>query len=262
MKSLRWISLVTTLLLAQVATTFASVNPQGFDPQMSHQQMPPPVIQLQPCHVLWFGGDGPDEILRFTGLGLVITQTNNPADLNPANLAAYDVLVVAYTGPGVIGANQPAIAAFVAADNGLLIHQPNTAGAIDYAPAGFGLTIADICWCGICNTSMFDATIVNGAQPVTSGLVDADLAGDFDTAAGLGGSYTLLARNVNCPNNPSLAAGVFGTGRVVFETGNASPLAFDFGSDAYWAHLFEWLCIGSTTPTNADTWGRLKVLYR
>jgi len=259
MKSLRLFSLVTTLLLAQVATTFASVDPQGIDPQI-HQQLPPPVIRLQPCNVLWFGNGGPNEIPRLTGLGLAITQTTNPADLNPVNLANYDVLVVAYTGPGVIGANQPAIAAFVSADNGLLIHQPNTIGAIDYAPAGFGVSIPDNCWCGGCAQN--DATIVNGAHPVTSGLGDADLSGDFDTAAGLGGSYTLLARNVTCVNNPSLAAGTFGTGRVVFETGNASPAAIDPGSDAYWAHLFEWLCIGATTPTNADTWGRLKVLYR
>ena len=106
------------------------------------------------------------------------------------------------------------------------------------------------------------ATIVNGAHPVTAGLSDSDLSGDFDTATGLGAGYTLLARNVVCVGNAALAAGGFGPGRVVFETGNDSPQAVDPGSDMYWARVFEWLCVGSQTPTDQPTWGRVKTLYR
>jgi len=261
MKSLRWFSLLATMMLSLVATVSASRNPTGLDPQFQHQSQPP-VIRLQPCNVLYFGDDQFGNGARLAGLGLSITQTVNPADLNAANLAQYDVLVIAFTGPGVIAAHQADIAAFVAADNGLLIHQPNVAGAIDYAPAGFDVTISDICWCGGCITVQYNATIVNGAHPITSGLADTDLSGDFDQTSVLGGAYTVLAKNTICTDNPSLAAGTFGAGRVAYESGNASASAFVPGSDAYWAHLFEWLCIGATTPTNADSWGRLKVLYR
>jgi len=257
-KSVRLLSLLALLCVSYVTAAYASTNSTGLSTQQQIQ--PHPVIQVGACRILWFGIAQDQELARLASIGIIPTQTTNPADINPANLANYDVLVVAYTGPGVIGANQAAIAAFVAADNGLLIHQPEHTGVIDYAPAGFGLEITDVCWCGGCN--LFGATIVNGAHPITSGLADADLSGDFDTAANLGGSYTLLATNATCTANPSLAAGTFGTGRVVFETGNASTLAFDPGSDAYWARIFEYLCVGSQTPTFDPTWGRLKVLYR
>jgi hypothetical protein len=258
MKSLRWFSLLIALLLTNVGNVSASRNPIGLDPQLNHQASPS-LIRLQPCSVLWFGDDV-ENTSFLSRLGLSFTVTSNPADLSAANLANYDVLVIAYTGPGVIGAHQADIAAFVSANNGLLIHQPNNLGALDYAPAGFDVTITDQCWCGGCGFN--DAEIVNGAHPITSGLVNADLSGDFDTATSLGAGYTLLARNVVCTNNPALAAGAFGAGRVAFETGFPALASIDAGSDAYWAHLFEWLCIGAATPTNADTWGRLKVLYR
>jgi hypothetical protein len=246
------------LLLANVSTVSASPNPIGLDPQINHQ-VSPPVIQLQPCSVLWFGNDV-ENTSFLSRLGLSFTVTSNPADLSAANLANYDVLVIAYTGPGVIGAHQADIASFVSANNGLLIHQPNTVGALDYAPAGFGVTITDVCWCGTC--AFNDAEIVNGAHPITSGLTNADLSGDFDSASSLGAGYTLLARNTVCTNNAALAAGTFGTGRVAFETGFPAIASIDSGSDAYWARLFEWLCVGSQTPTAEPTWGRLKVLYR
>jgi hypothetical protein len=267
-KSLRILSLFAVLCLSFGTTSFASTRSSGWDPQLTHQITPPSIIHVQPCTVLWFGEDIGDEIPRLTGLGLSITHTFNPADLSAANLANYNVLVIAHTGPGVIGGSQAAIEAFVSANHGLLIEQPNTVGVLDYAPTGFGVNIVDDCWCGghadptSCLTLDYNGTIVNGAHPITSGLVDGDLSGDFDSAANLGGSYSVLAHNTVCTNNPSLAAGTLGTGRVVFETGLASNFAFVTGSDAYWARLFEWLCVGSQTPTADPTWGRLKVLYR
>jgi hypothetical protein len=201
--------------LTNVATVSASRTPIGLDPQLNHQASPT-LIRLQPCSVLWFGDDV-ENTSFLSALGLSFTVTSNPADLSAANLANYDVLVIAYKGPGVIGAHQADIAAFVSANNGLLIHQPNNVGALDYAPAGFGVTITDQCWCGGCASGPYDAEIVNGAHPITSGLANADLSGDFDSATSLGAGYTLLARNTVCTNNPALAAGTFGTGRVAFE---------------------------------------------
>lgn len=257
MQWVRVLSTSITLLVIGLTSAFAEILPTGEDTN-SNNSITPSVIQLGSCNVLWYGvSSGDVEIPRLRGLGLTITQTLAPADLSAVNLANYDVLVIAYTGAGSIGANQPAIAAFVAANNGLLIHQPNFVGTIDYAPAGLDVTESSNVWCG-----SGDAVIVNGAHPVTSGLADADLSGDFDTVSGLGGGYTVLGVNATCLGNPALAAGTFGSGRVVLETGNANPNALDPGSDLYWARVFEWLCAGTTTNTEQPTWGRLKVLYR
>jgi hypothetical protein len=40
------------------------------------------------------------------------------------------------------------------------------------------------------------------------------------------------------------------------------PNSIHPGSDFYWVRVFEWLCAGSTTPTENATWGRVKILYR
>ena len=191
------------------------------------------------CEILWFGTDfGSTEISRFQSLGFNITHTLNPADVNPANLSNFDVLVVTATGAGVLGGAQPDIEAYVNGGNGLLIHQPNVAGGSDYAPTNFNVT-TDPLWCNF--PSDFAATIVDPSHPITTGLTDVDLAGDFDFVVFIGSGYTLLAENVVCAD-PALAAGTSGSGRVVFETGNASNSSTDAGSDQYWINVLTWLC--------------------
>lgn len=249
------------LLVMGVKPVFAEVDPTGADPSRN-AQLPPPIYQVGACNVLWFGFEAPGEVARLQSLGLIVSQTQNPADLNPGNLAAYDVLVIAYTGPGVIDGARATISAFVAAENGLLIHQPNTIGVIDYAPAGLGATVASFCWCGGCVIGLEQATIVGAGHPITATLLNPDLPGDFDSIASVDGSYTVLARNIACPANPSVAAGEFGAGRVVLETANCAATSLDPGSNRFWANVFEWLCIRPSTPTDHTPWGRLKVLYR
>lgn len=246
------------LICLSQCPAFAEPDATGYDKTL-HHQLPTPMVQGISCNVLWYGIDSRgEEIPRLTALGFTFTHTEDPADLSATNLANYDVLVIAFTGPGVIEAQQPAISAFTSADNGLLIHQPDRPGAIDYAPAGFGVTTADLAYC-----ELESATIVNGTHSITSGLTDSDLSGHFDVTTHLGAGYTVLATsNAACQPYPALAAGEFGSGRVVFETGNAGPNSIHPGSDFYWVRVFEWLCAGSTTPTENTTWGSVKILYR
>jgi hypothetical protein len=216
-----------------------------------------------PCSVLWFTRNLiTDEIARLSGLGLLITTTANPADLNAVNLANYDVLVVAYAGGGVIGSAQPVIQAYVTSGHGLLIHQPNLSGSIDYAPAAFEVNVLSPWWCGVVGGGgVSAATIVDGSHAITTGLANADLSGDFDYVGPIGPGYTVLARNVGC-GSPALAAGTILNGRVVLETGNGSAASGDPGSNLYWSHVLNWLCTPQMTPAQRDTWGRVKLLYR
>jgi hypothetical protein len=211
------------------------------------------------CPVLWYAAGDNGEPARYSALGFPVTFTNNPADLNPVNLANYSVLVVAFTGPGVLGPEQPAIEGFVLSGRGLLIHQPNAVGLIDYAPTGFFVNTADLFWCNFPNPP--PPTIVNGAHPLTVGLTDADLSGAFDLVSAIGPGYTLLARSIPC-GDPALAAGTLGGGRVVYEDGNGGPGSLQPGTDPYWANIFFWLCTGYPVPTHRDTWGRIKAAYR
>ncbi len=210
------------------------------------------------CTALWYGPAVPDEINRLASFGIAITTTNNPADLNAVNLANYDVLVVAYTGPGSIGGANLDITAFVASGHGLFVHQPNAPGLIDYAPPGFEVNITDAYWCNFPNTP--PVHLVNLVHPVTTGLTDADPSGAFDLVGSIGAGYTVLGVASIC-GDVALAAGTYGAGRVVFDDGNAHPLAIIPGSAAYWTNLFGWLCM-HIVPTNHTTWGTLKQLYR
>lgn len=252
--------LAVAFLAAFVVSAHAAGLSTGID--VNHRSANPPGQPTHPavaCNCLWFGTASTGEIARLNGLGLFVTQTFNPADLSVANLSNYQVLVVAYTGPGVIGAQQAAIQAFVTSGGALLVHQPDAVGVTDYTPAGFDVNIANVYWC-TAGTDYF-GHIVNGAHPIMAGLADADLSGSFDLVGGIGPSYTVLAVNASCLD-PSVAAGTLGTGRVAFEDGNVSPAAFVPGSNLYWVNLFAWLCTGSPVPTHRHTWGELKTAYR
>jgi hypothetical protein len=139
-KSLRILSLFAVLCLSFGTTSFASTRSSGWDPQLTHQITPPSIIHVQPCTVLWFGEDIGDGNPATHGTRSLDHPYVQPGDLSAANLANYNVLVIAHTGPGVIGGSQAAIEAFVSANHGLLIEQPNTVGVLDYAPTASAST--------------------------------------------------------------------------------------------------------------------------
>lgn len=169
-------------------------------------------------------------------LGIQITKTNKPQDLDRG--IAQRVLVVGFTGAGRLTAQQPIIEAFVKAGGGLLIHQPNVTGTVDYAPPGFEVTIASGYWCNF--PSDYRATIVAPTQYITEECWDDNLSAAGDSVEAVGSGYVTLAVSAVC-RDVALAAGTFGLGRVVFDTGNGGVVAMDRGSDLYWAKVFGWL---------------------
>lgn len=250
--------LVLALLLLAAAPAPGAILNTGND-----TSKPAPAPRNNPtgpgCPVLWYGSVFSNEVTRFAGLGYSITTTLNPADLAFANLVNYSILVIAYTGPGVLAPEQTDIQTFVLAGHSLLIHQPNAAGLMDYTPAGFDVQINNAAWCNF--PANATATIVNAAHPITTGLADADLSGAFDFVGSLGPLFTVLTKSVAC-GDPALAAGTLGGGRVVFDDGFGATTATLPGTDSYWANMFFWLCTGGAVPAQHNTWGHLKTLYR
>jgi len=258
MRFVRYFVLLGALLALAATPAIGGITPGGIDTDRPLDPIQPDHLANQ-CFVLWFGIESPSEIGRLQSLGFNVTQTTNPAAITAANLANYDVLVVAYTGPGVLGSAKPLIESFVNSGKGLLIHQPNTPGTLDYAPTGLGAAILSAAWCNFPGSAT--STIVDGSHPITLGLTDADLSGALDQVTSLGAGYHLLAKSLVC-GDPSVAVGTLGGGRVVFEDNNASPISIVPGSDRYWGNLFSWVCSGGQTPTRDQTWGTVKVLYR
>ena len=141
---------------------------------------------------------------------------------------------------------------------GLLIHQPNHAGAIDYVPLGFEVSITDPVWC---TPDSYLAQIVDATHPITAGCVDSDLSGSFDGVGPLGSGFDVLAQNPAC-GYPALAAGTSGLGRVAFDTGNGSLQSVVPGTENYWDHLYSWLCTPGPISVQPSSWALVKSDYR
>jgi hypothetical protein len=226
------------------------------------EKTPDPIVVHSPatsCRILWYhraGGDS--ELDRLRALGYDITVVDAAPQLALANLLEYGTLVIAYTGPGFLAGRQPDIEAFVDQGGGLLVHQPNDVGALDYVPHGFDVTIANEVWCA---PNSYFASIVDSQHPITSGCTDADLSGAFDTVGSLGPNFHVLAQNNAC-GDPALAVGLAGIGRVAFDTGNGNTDSVIPGTELYWDHVFGWLCSPGPIAVAPPTWGAIKAAYR
>lgn len=208
--------------------------------------------------VLWFAGPNRDtqdeEAARIASLGFDVTVTSDPVDLRAAGLAPYSVLWIGATGPGVLADAQQDVEAWVRSGHGLLVHQPNATGALDYMPAGCDVLIESVWWCGVeGGVAPYTPTIVDVSHPVTTGLLDDDLSGNFDEIGSVGPAFVVLAENLAC-DRPSLLVATPDDGRVAVEDGNTSSVSARPGSDLYWIQLLTWLgagTIGSTTTTTS-----------
>jgi hypothetical protein len=211
------------------------------------------------CSILWFHRAGSEaELDRLRALGYDITVVDGAPFLALSNLLNYGTVVIAYTGPELIADRQADLEAYVDQGGGLLVHQPNHVGAMDYMPHGFDLHINSSVWCA---PGAYVAEIADATHPVTAGCTDADLSGAFDTVGAIGPSWRVLARNTTC-GDPALAVGVTGLGRVAFDTGNGNTECVIPGTELYWDHLFSWLCTPGPVAVEATSWGSVKASYR
>lgn len=250
--------LAVPVALAPQVPAGAEILDTGFDTAAAPAAIVPQTVLQGSCRIAWYRQGGEDtEIERLRAFGYEI-QLIGRSQLAYPQLADWDIVVIAYTEPGFLAAQQPALQAFVDTGGGLLIHQPNHPGLADYTPIGFSVDIASPVWC---SATGHVAHVDNASHPVTAGLSDADLSGAFDAVASLGASFTVLASSTEC-STPALAVGTSGIGRVAFDTGNASPSSIRPGEEAYWDALLRWLCTSGPIGVEPVTWGRTKASYR
>lgn len=244
------------------ATAIAAGNPDhtGALPDAGSRVAASSVTQLA-CRALWYRLGLGDETERFASYGLNITFASSPAELGRADLSQYDLLIISQACPGQLNGARIAIQNFVAQGHGLLIHQLDCPGVMDFMPPGFEITIRDYYWCDF--PTSFQTHLTGVPHPIVAGLTDAQLAGAADWVGSLGTGFAVLGVNpdVGC-GDPALAAGSYGTGRIVFEDGNASSNSIWPGTNAYWLNVLNWLCPGTPVPTHRPTWGEVKTLYR
>ncbi len=256
--SVRNAVLLPFLLAFAVAPAAAEILDTGVDTEKV-VEAPTVISPAAVCPILWVRDGGADaEVERLRALGLDI-RIGGFAELNPEGLEPYGVVVVAYMQSGLLTQYRTALQDFVVSGGGLLIHQPNASGLLDYTPTGFDVTMISELWCSGGTES--GTTIVNEEHPLTAGLLPEDLSGDFDEVGALGPGFTVLAENSVC-GDPALAAGTLGLGRVVLETGNANLQSVDPGTEAYWDRLFGWLCTPGTIAVEPVSWGQTKAMYR
>jgi len=227
-------------------------TPHGTNPEDSPRGIPigvlPDLRQAIPAalgnngNVLFFlsSSSNEAEANRIRSLGYKVTTTTNVADLTRTNLQNYDVLYVGWgAAPATYSAYNSHIRNWVYYDGGgVIVEQPNTVGAVTLFPTGgYEVSVSDVMW-----PNGYDAVISNGQHPITRGLSDADLAGNFDTVydTDVGYKWWILARDASTSEAVALTASYYGSGRFVFQTHNISPSAFDPGSDLYVQRLLDW----------------------
>ena len=186
-----------------------------------------------------------NEVERLQSLGYAVTESSNAADLTLVNLRNYDILMIYIAEPSYYSTQNTEIRNWVREERGgLIVVQPNATGSVSVFPAGFEVSISSIYL-----PATYAACIANDLHPITHGLADADLSGNFDQVedTAIGSDWDILARDCDDTSQVVLLAGVYGTGRLVFNTHNFNPGSYDPGSNEYWEQMLEWALTGNRT---------------
>lgn len=168
----------------------------------------------------------------------------------PLDLSSYNAIYIGYSEGNAVKALAGRFATYVQDGGGLILEQPNLEGPVEFLPAGFELWVTDVTWPGF-PTSLDPAefTSAGAEHPILSDLTADDLSGNFDTVpiGTLGPGWMVLARSVDYPH-VALAAGSYGSGRVVFHTGNIGATSADQGSNMYLWQMIQWTGSAAASP--------------
>lgn len=222
-----------------LGTEMSEVDSAGMVITRSKQELTPSHVSQSDISILVFKPyvDVPD---RLAELGYTVTTTTSSSDLNRSNLQNFDLLWISVdTHPDLYAAQNADIRDWVNHDGGgLIVNQPNYSSVnVSVFPAGFEVFINSTWWPGDPNT-----TITNVAHPITQGLQDEDLSGNFDWVRGedIGEQWDILAVDVQTPTDVAMIAGEYGMGRFVFNTHNFCSLSMIPGSDIYIIQMIDW----------------------
>ena len=236
------------LALAQKGSTDADKPAAAKTPGIDHTGMPenaPPQGAYEPdvetaavVDILFYYNSS-TTATRLTGLGYTVTSTTDSADLTRTNLQNYDILWIDYTlPPSWYVAQAGDIRTWVNLDaGGLIVVQPGTIGDVTVFPPGFEANVTDASY----NNSPA-VTFLLPTHGIVNGLTTGDMTGNYDTIplSSLGASWDVIAVQSSNTANMALAAGDYGTGRLVLSTGNMSSSAGQSGTDQSVIRMLDW----------------------
>jgi hypothetical protein len=155
----------------------------------------------------------------------------------PASLASFQVIYIGHSSVASLSAKATQIQAFVQNGGGLIVEQPNAVGPVAILPPGFELNVSSI----FNSTQAVSFTLGGWFHPITLGLNTVDPSGNFETVptSSLGSSWTMLLKANGFPH-AALLAGSYGSGRIIFHTGNIGTNSGDPGSNNYVKRLVDW----------------------
>ena len=95
----------------------------------------------------------------------------------------------------------------------------------------------------------YDGCIVNSSHPITQGLSDTHLSGNFDQVedTDIGNQWDILARDCDDTGQIVLLAGTHGSGKLIFNTHDFGLSSPDRGSNQYLGRLLDWTGSGDKT---------------
>lgn len=199
------------------------------------------------CYTNQVGSANP--CTRVAGLFSGVTTITSLASF-PTNLSPYDVVYFGYDEGFSLNSLSGQLNSYVQAGGGLVVSQPNLVGSVTIFPPGFEMNVTSITWPeypAVPGPVQF--TLAGFFHPILRGLNSQDPSGNFDTVpiSTLGPAWTVLLRSVGHPN-VALAAGTYGSGRLVFHSGNISSNSIDQGSNAYVRQMIEWAGAANAAP--------------
>jgi len=185
-------------------------------------------------------------VSRMRNMGYDVTESTDPSDLTRTNLGSYDVLWIGYsTSPSFYASQNGEIRSWVSEDGGgLIVEQPDYAGAVTVFPPGFEVDITSNS-----QPTTYEGCIANSSHPITQGLSDTHLSGNFDQVedADIGSQWDILARDCDATSQIVLLAGNYGSGKLIFNTHNFGVFSPDRGSNQYLSRLLDWTGSGAKT---------------
>ena len=186
---------------------------------------------------------------RLNLLGYDVVHWENASEVNAGSLASIDTLFVHTGAAGTLSSRKALIADWVYQGNGLIVEQPNQVGPVEVMPPGLDVSV----WSdgyegshsGPDSYRSVELTQLGATHPLTAGLTADDICQNMDLvlSSDISPALDVLAVQTSNHDYVALAIGDYGSGRVVFETGQTAKGAFSPGSDRYIQQMVEWVSV-------------------
>ncbi len=186
---------------------------------------------------------------RLNGLGYNAVHWDDAGDVTAGSLASVDTLFVHYGAAWGLVDRKNLIADWVYQGNGLIVEQPNQVGSVEIMPPGLEVSVWSDGYEGSHSgpdpQRNVELTPLGAAHPLTAGLTADDICQNMDLvlANDISSALDVLAVQTSNHDYVALAAGEYGSGRVVFETGLTAIGAYSPGSDRYMQRMVDWVSV-------------------